>query len=434
MNLILPQLSEADPTLSGEGSLDPLGMAPVAERLAELLLPGLRARMRRVRFLTVSAVGALASESLVDVLPVDRVSTPSVCFEWLVLEGFARRANKSLPLEASGIPGAGKVRGVLAQGERLAARNYLKSPNVFGFTGVYLPLARQLKVLDEDRRVGPSLADLTRAWERDRALVGFTDANNLTAGGRLRVRLRDGIRAALVEGRCATPESSDLWGLLRDHLHPTKAGASEKALLRGWLVDERVSMRAELARFLDQLDHADEGEVLKALLASRLSGELRRHLEAIAAYEAVAHLLDAAFTQLRHLSTRLGTRPLVVTALTADELLSGVCARLPAAIRHAADCLAQADGSLSSLFILRFGRFDRPVPVADFVELVLTHHEAVQALKPPRGKRPWFDRHGSGWVVRSLYWQQEAGKVATGTLVHPYRLNALHGFMKDLAP
>ena len=56
MNLTLPQLSDADPTISGEGSLDPLGMAQLADRLAESLLPGLRARMRRIRFLTASAV------------------------------------------------------------------------------------------------------------------------------------------------------------------------------------------------------------------------------------------------------------------------------------------------------------------------------------------------------------------------------------------
>ena len=56
--LSLPELSEADPQLAGEGTLDPVGLAPIADRLAELLVPGVRSRMQRIRFLTAAAVGA----------------------------------------------------------------------------------------------------------------------------------------------------------------------------------------------------------------------------------------------------------------------------------------------------------------------------------------------------------------------------------------
>lgn len=434
MSFSLPQLSEPDPTISGEGSLDPLGTAQIADRLADLLLPGLRARMRRIRFLTASAVGALAAEDLADVLPVDRISTPSVCFEWLVLEAFARRSGKDLPLEASGIPGSAKVRAVLAQGKRLAARNYLKSPNVFGFTGIYLPLARHLHVLDDDRRVARQLPTLMRAWEQDTGLDGYTENRASTEGGRLRQRLRDEIREALQQGHCSALEGANLWRTLTESLHPSRAGNHERALMRSWIVDDEYPMRAELARFLDQRGDIGEEEALEALLTGTTSAALRLHVEAVQAYEFVSHLLDAAFAQLCHLSTRLGTRPLGANDVQRDEVLTGACRQLPGAMKRATETLERVSGDLLVSFSLRLGKFEHTGSPADFVELLLTHHEAIQGQKPPKGKRPWLDRHNGGWVVRSIYWQPEAVSIAQGTLVHPYRLRALRDFMKDLAP
>jgi hypothetical protein len=83
----LPELSAFDPPVAGEGSIDPMGLAAISDRLADLLVPGLRARMRRMRFVTAVAVGALTWETLADETPADGISTPSICFEWLVIEG-----------------------------------------------------------------------------------------------------------------------------------------------------------------------------------------------------------------------------------------------------------------------------------------------------------------------------------------------------------
>jgi hypothetical protein len=60
----LPRLSAYDPGAVGEGSIDPLGLAAVADRIADVLAPGLRARMSLPRFVTVSAVGAIAYQTL----------------------------------------------------------------------------------------------------------------------------------------------------------------------------------------------------------------------------------------------------------------------------------------------------------------------------------------------------------------------------------
>ena len=53
-----------DPIGSSEGSLDPLGLYLIADQLAMKLVPGVRERMLRVRFLTAMAVGALVTEGL----------------------------------------------------------------------------------------------------------------------------------------------------------------------------------------------------------------------------------------------------------------------------------------------------------------------------------------------------------------------------------
>lgn len=105
--LTLPTLTEADPPISGEGSLDPLGARALAERIAEQLAPDVRARMGLVRFLTAMSVGAVVADELGEVLIRDSRATPAIAFEWILTEGFVRR---KLPLP-SGIPGLRKARG-----------------------------------------------------------------------------------------------------------------------------------------------------------------------------------------------------------------------------------------------------------------------------------------------------------------------------------
>ena len=53
--LSLPEISAFDPPVAGEGSLDPMGLAALSDRLADLLVPGIRSRMQRIRFVTATA-------------------------------------------------------------------------------------------------------------------------------------------------------------------------------------------------------------------------------------------------------------------------------------------------------------------------------------------------------------------------------------------
>jgi hypothetical protein len=61
----LPISTDFDPSEDSPGSTDPLGTLGGAERLADILLPGLTARMYRIRLLTVTALTAAIAERVV---------------------------------------------------------------------------------------------------------------------------------------------------------------------------------------------------------------------------------------------------------------------------------------------------------------------------------------------------------------------------------
>src|SRR5882757_2847050 len=92
MSLIdqLPRLSAYDPGAAGEGGLDPLGLGAVADRIADVLVPGIRARMSLPRFVTVSAVGAIAYQTLHELTADQGKTTVDIAFEWLVVEAIVR--------------------------------------------------------------------------------------------------------------------------------------------------------------------------------------------------------------------------------------------------------------------------------------------------------------------------------------------------------
>ena len=80
----------------------------------------------------------------------------------------------------------------------------------------------------------------------------------------------------------------------------------------------------------------------------------------------------------------------------------------------------------------RLGEFAIPRSANELVELLLEHHERIQASKPPQGKRPWFEPFRNGWVVRSPYGETEQPQLGPG-FVHPVRVAALRRFLEDTA-
>jgi hypothetical protein len=188
----LPFLTLPDPPVTGEGVLDPLGLATTGERLADWILPGMSARMNRPRFLTAIAVSAAVCEGLQEVA-ADGVTPAYLVFEWLLVESFARAAER---LDAQQTPGIEKARTCQRADVRMSARGYLKAPTVFGFHGVYRRLARDMGIVDEDILSERGYA-LLKTWEREQGLDGFLDTGSAGLGAANRRQL---LRAAVSDG------------------------------------------------------------------------------------------------------------------------------------------------------------------------------------------------------------------------------------------
>lgn len=427
--LVLPQLSAFDPAVAGEGSLDPMGLAAISDRLADVLVPGLRARMQRVRFVTATAVGALACETLGDDFPADGVSTAAICFEWLVVEGLVRRLSpQQIP---PGVPGSQKARAVVASGQRLSAATYLKGPAVFGFNGVYKPFAIDAGVVGSGFEPGPRCPDLVRAWESEQGLGGFADAVPGSHGARLRANIRDDVRAALRQGRCMTNPSGWLFGRLAAALQPDRAGPKERTALRALVTDRSHETRAELAALVADLDAAVRTEA-QALddIRPRCSPALGRIVDAVVAYERFAALVDAAFRTLCTVSYAMGTQPLTPKHVQKHEIIERCTQEIPDRFRVAAErmhAIGLDDGMEG-----RLGEFAIPRSPTELVEVLMAHHEAVQAGKPPNGKRPWFEPLKKGWVVRAPYGSADQPRLGPW-FVHPVRVDPLRRFLEDTA-
>ena len=121
----LPRFSAYDPGAVGEGGLDPLGLSAVADRIADVLAPGVRARMSQPRFVTLSAVGAIAYQTLHGLTADDGKTTVDIAYEWLVVEAMVRHPGNG---RTEGLPGNQKAARAKQMNERLSRRTYLNGP------------------------------------------------------------------------------------------------------------------------------------------------------------------------------------------------------------------------------------------------------------------------------------------------------------------
>ena len=118
-------------------------------------------------------VGSFVLEDL-EGNPRHRDASPYLVWEWLVVEALIREISDDASIR--GVPGTGVTRRALAQHEYVDARSYLKTPRIFGFHGVYKPLAVHLGLLDVHLGPGPNAERLADAWARGRGLAGIAGA------------------------------------------------------------------------------------------------------------------------------------------------------------------------------------------------------------------------------------------------------------------
>lgn len=432
--MLMPLLSEADPRICAEGSIDPLGTYIIADALAVRMVPGVRERQQHPRFLTCVAVSlSLCSGLSDDAVAADEVSEPWQVFEWYLVEGLVRTANEKGVLR--GLPGQDKVSAAIRDGVPLSAKRYLKTPTVFGFHGVYRALARDLGV-DRASRLGETGYALITTWEKEQQLDGFSGSCD-GPGKAVRQQLLEAIRDGLQGGRVARKGGWGGWQFFSEHLGIYDAGRRERRLITDALLNPTSGYRKEVLEFLisdagrrlwKDADTRSE-RAIHAALGKAASPDLADLLRAIDAYERFSRLLQDAFDDVLYAMSRHQTRipPVELARCTGVRQAAKT---VPAIFDEVAERLSPFGEAIR--FHESFGSLAERGSDADWLERLLEHHRRVQGAKPPAGKAPWFDRFEDGSCMFRTAYVRDTGGLHEDSYVHAYRTASLWSFARDL--
>ena len=425
----LPRLSAYDPGAVGEGGLDPLGLGAVADRIADVLAPGVRARMSQPRFVTASAVGATAYQDLHDLTCDEGKTTVDIAFEWLVVEGIARNSGDGRTDRLPGIQKAGRAK---ASNERLSRRTYLNGPRVFGFTGVYRPFSRDVGVLTLDDRPGENAARLVGAWEHDFGLDGFVDSVAGTPGGQLRRDIAEACKKTLAAGECAAPPTGQLLRDLAGYLAPSEARDKQRRVLRELITTGEHEIRNELtATLAADPPPADISQRELALQLKRgASHRTRSALRAAIDYEEAATALDYAFRRFLAYTTQQAGSVIRPTDALNTPRLADLAPRIGELVNRAITSIDElSDVALSHDTAFGFKLFASRLAPTQLLDALIERHEEVQRNKR---KLSWLDQLDGDWTVRPPY-RNQSGDLRDETWTHPMRLVTLATFLAETA-
>lgn len=433
----MPMLTEADPKVSAEGSIDPLGMYAIADAFAVRMIPGVRERQTHPRFLTSIAVSlSLCSEFDEDVVAADGISEPWQVFEWYFVEGLVRSTKDSKLLR--GLPGQDKAASAIQDRVPLSEKRYLKTPTVFGFHGVYRALARDTEVERADR-LGEVGYELLTTWEKEQGLNGFSSTDN-GPGKSVRKQLYDAIRDGLQVGAVARKPGWSGWKIFSDHLGIYDAGELESQVISQALLNPVSGFRREVLSCLISQegqslwnDETEQRSFSERRFHERLvksaSHGLKELLEAIDAYEHFCRLLEDAFDDCLFRMSQYQQRiqphelgKLVGVKRAAEEI--------PKIFADVSDRLSPFGETVR--FQEAFTTLAEHMPAADWAERLLDHHCRIQYSKPPAGKAPWFDRFDDGSCMIRTGYLRDAGGRHDDNYVHAYRTMSLWSFARDI--
>ena len=330
------------------------------------------------------------------------------------------------------MPGVQKVERALRNQRQVSASAYLKTPNVFGCSGVFRRLARHLGVLTEEGRLDSDGYELVSAWAKDQELAGFLDGSG--PGIAFRDRLRRAVQQGMEQGHTSYQPSA-FWQEISVRLDPARPGMNERRILLQLLANrsgdpEKVgALIAVLKAVGGPLDAADEPPLLRGL-GHKASFELQELLSAIDDYEAFCRPTLDAFNWLRYLSTSAQG-----ALIGADELAT--CRASPKLVRALRDGLSRIGANARLLewephLVNAKAHFETVRDAEDLFATVLAYHEKVQRDKLPESKRSWFERgRDQKVVVRPGYALDEAPENPLA-YVHEYRTPTFSRFLADL--
>ena len=432
MTQSFPFLSAYDPPGSSEGTLDPLGLYQIADQLAVQLVPAVRERMQRIRFLSAMAVGAVVTQEIEDD-PRHRDASPHLVWEWLVVEALVRTMGDNP--DVWGVPGTLVTRRALHHHQYLDARSYLKTPRIFGFFGVYKRLAIHLGLVDVHLRLGSNTERLVDAWARD---IGFEGIG--AARGKL-AKWKRAVERSLAEDppRTKTGWSKDQWKELAEAFSPSGGKRRERRLLKELLhmADERrLGALPTIWELQDGLDDSTYTEESLHTLLEKREPSYAPLLTAIRSYEAFARRLQDAFDLLKAEAARRDGVGFALPSIADDLEFKSSIHSLSELFFRAHEALgevASVGSIVKNVFAERFTAFSEPLDPVECAHTLCSHHEKVQQGKSAEGKRPWFDRLARDRIYVRHAYRQPRRPIEPDRYLHEYRGWPIRRFFLDLS-
>jgi hypothetical protein len=463
----MPTSPPYDPAADASGSSDPLGTLAGGERLAEVLLPGLTARIWRARLLTFVVVAADVADAVVRKRDdqEDLRLKARLAFERLYVSSLVR-CEEHDPGTYSGVsrrvPGRRVARTALHAGdEPLTGQSFIKGQAVNGPSGVMSRLARNLQLTEDDGQVASRGLDLKTAWAQSIAAQIDTDgyANGDPGDEFKRVVMPEVIKH--IQDDAWPRPKSRIWTLLAGTLRPDRVPAAERRLLARLLDEEpqhglrpRVLQLLRDERCLDvrdrQGDDDDRGLIERAVLLEGVRGllgdgpvdrQIRTAIGLIDAFERFSLSFSVVFQQ-------------VLWALKWNLRGTGSSERLlrvegvSAAVHWCLERLGKLLPELRSVLTDGAGQGpfkEQRVPdlistagsdcegglgsAAALLDAVLTRHERVQHDK---GKPVWVSRSGTWVLMPGTPVLEPRPLDGPEAFIHPYRVHNAYSLMRDL--
>ena len=463
----LPLSSPYDPVEDPPGSIDPLGTVASAEELADVLLPGLTARMWRARHLTFTALAALIGErsAATEGGSEEMRLEARLGLERLFVSAVAWKDEKSHDgwyTAARRLPGIGLARRAIRAGHQpLGRRNFLKGQAINGPFGVVQRLARNLDIIDADNRLSRNGEELLLAWSAEQNLGGILDDPNSTREGAKWLRRLGGHVVGHV--RNGSWPNSGWWGWseLADLLRPDELGSREKRVLYRFLTGASSVTRA---RCIDLLLSPPILQGYKSVTANGSRGDLDREIlaqvqasvqdsddeidhliryvvELIDAYEQVSVHLESVFRGLMWALTRRGGRSSVDDLLGDSMLTSNLVRtrrRLTGVAKRLQTLMSRLTAHAQVLDAVNQERLDRLIQDAldglsseqALVDAVLQRHRRVQENKR---KGVWIEQDDVHWTLMPGFGDSsDAPWSHSGAYLHPFRVSNAYSFLSDL--
>lgn len=254
----LPLSTPYDPAEDPPGSIDPLGTVPTAEQLADVLLPGLTARMWRARHLTFAALAAhIGERAAADAGDEELRLETRLGFERLFVSAIALQDSKQDGWRpaANRLPGIGLARrSILAGHQTLGKQNFLKGQAINGPFGVVQRLARDLDIVDADNRLSRNGQELLMVWSAEQELAGILDeAGSKSAGATWLGQVIRRVLSHVNNAEWPRPQWRG-WRDWADRLRPDKPSTREKSVLFRLLSSKVNPTRSRCIELLRKAD------------------------------------------------------------------------------------------------------------------------------------------------------------------------------------